>query len=167
SLVVASVVATAVQAVWQYAVVRHPLRPVLRWEPYRAVCSYGARLSGAYLMNYIGGNLDTFTITRTPTTADLGQYTRAYYLVFQPLGNYLAQALTNVLFSTLSRIQQDLARLRRAFLSVLSLANLMLFPICAGIAVAAQELVLVVLGPQWGLAGGPVPVVALACGCRV
>ena len=167
SLVAASVASTAAQAVWQYAVVRHPLRPVLRWEPYRAVTSYGARLSGAYLMNYVGGNLDTFTVTRIAGAADLGQYTRAYYLVFQPLGNYLAQALTNVLVSTLSRIQQDLARLRRAYLSVLSLGNLVLFPVCAGIAVAAQELVKVVLGPQWGLAVGLVPWFALAGGCNV
>jgi lipopolysaccharide exporter len=167
SLVAASVASTAIHAVWQYIVVRHPLRPVLRWEPYRAVCSYGARLSGAYLMNYIGGNVDTFTITRIASAADLGQYSRGYYLVFQPLGNYLAQALTNVLFSTLSRIQQDLARLRRAYLSVLSLGNLVLFPVCAGIAVAAQQLVLVVLGPQWDLAVGLVPWFALAGGCNV
>ncbi len=138
SLVAASVASTATQAVWQYAIVRHPLRPVLRWEPYREVCSYGARLSGAYLMNYVGGNLDTFTVARVASAAVLGQYTRAYYLVFQPLGNYLAQALTNVLFST-----------------------------CAGIAVAAQELVLVVLGPKWNLAVGLVPWFALAGGCNV
>jgi O-antigen/teichoic acid export membrane protein len=118
-------------------------------------------------MNYVGGNLDTFTVTRIASAAVLGQYTRAYYLVYQPLGNYLAQALTNVLFSTLSRIQQDLARLRRAYLSVLSLGNLMLFPICAGIAVAAHEVVLVVLGPQWNLAVGLVPWFALAGGCNV
>src|SRR4029453_13557430 len=68
---------------------------------------------------------------------------------------------------TLSRIQQDLARLRRAFLSVLSLGNLVLFPVCAGIAVAAQELVLVVLGPQWHLAVGLVPWFAPAGGCNV
>jgi lipopolysaccharide exporter len=167
SLVAAAVAASAVQAVWQYAVVRHPLRPVLRWNPYRAVCSYGARLSGAHLMNYIGGNLDTFTVTRIASVADVGQYTRAYYLVMQPLANYLAQALTNVLFPPLSRIQQNLDRLRRAFLSILSLGNLVLFPICAGIAVAAQELVEVVLGPQWGLAVGLVPWFALAGGCHV
>jgi lipopolysaccharide exporter len=167
SLVAASVVAGAVQAVWQYAVVRHPLRPVLRWTPYRAVCSYGARLSGAHIMNYIGGNLDTFTVTRIASAADVGQYTRAYYLVLQPLGNYVAQALTNVLFPPLSRIQQDLVRLRRAYLSVLSLGNLVLFPICAGIAVAAEELVQVILGPQWGLAVGLVPWFALAGGCHV
>jgi lipopolysaccharide exporter len=79
----------------------------------------------------------------------------------------VAQALTNVLFSTLSRIQHDLGRLRRAYHSVLSLGNLMLFPACAGIAVAAQELVRVVLGPQWNLAVGLVPWFALAGGCHV
>jgi lipopolysaccharide exporter len=167
SLVAASVASTAAQAVWQYAILRHPLRPVLRWEPYRAVCGYGARLSGAYLLDYVGGNLDTFTATRIASTAIVGQYTRAYYLVFQPLGNYLAQALTNVLFSTLSRIQEDLVRLRRAYFSVLSLGNLLLFPVCAGIAVTAHELVLVVLGPQWNLAVGLVPWFALAGGCHV
>jgi O-antigen/teichoic acid export membrane protein len=167
SLVAASVASTAVQAVWQYAVVRHPLRPVFRWKPYHAVCSYGARLAVASVMSYIGGNVDTFTVTRIASTADLGQYARAYYLVFQPLGNYLAQALTSVLFSTLSRIQHDLARLRGAYLTVLSLSNLILFPICAGIAVAAQELVQVVLGPQWDLAVGLVPWFALAGACNV
>jgi O-antigen/teichoic acid export membrane protein len=167
SLVAASVASTAAQAIWQYAILRHPLRPVLRWEPYRAVCGYGARLSGAYLMDYGGSNLDTLTVSRLETTAVLGQYTRAYYLVYQPLTNYLAQALTNVLFSPLSRIQQDLGRLHRAYFSVSSLGNLMLFPICAGIAVAAHELVLVVLGPQWGTAMGLVPWFALAGCCHV
>ena len=167
SLVAASVASTAIQAVWQYAVLRHRLRPVLRWEPYREVCSYGARLSGAYLMDYGGSNLDTLTVSRVASTAVLGQYTRAYYLVFQPLSNYLAQALTNVLFSTLSLIQHDLGRLRRAYFSILSLGNLVLFPICAGIAVAANELVRVVLGPQWGPAVGLVPWFALAGGCHV
>jgi lipopolysaccharide exporter len=167
SLVAASVTSTASQAVWRYAVVRHPLRPVLRWEPYREVCSYGARVTGVYLLDYVGTNVDTFTVTRIASTAVLGQYTRAYYLVFQPLGNYVAQALTNVLFSTLSRIQQDLGRLRRAYHSVLSIGNLLLFPVCAGMAVAAQELVRVILGPQWNLAVGLVPWFALAGGCHV
>jgi lipopolysaccharide exporter len=140
---------------------------VFRWEPYRAVCGYGARLAGAHILDYGGSNVDTFTVSRVASASVLGQYTRAYYLVFQPLTNYLAQALTNVLFSTLSRIQQDLDRLRRAYFSVLSLGNLVLFPICAGIAVAARELVLVVLGSQWTMAVGLVPWFALAGGCHV
>ena len=167
SLVAATVASTAAQAIWQYAVLRHALRPVLRWEPYKAVCGYGSRLAGAHLLDYGGGNLDTLAVSRLASTAVLGEYTRAYYLAFQPLGNYLAQALTSVLFSPLSRIQQDLGRLRGAYFSVLSLGNLMLFPICAGIAVAAHELVLVVLGPQWDLAAGLVPWFAVAASFHV
>ncbi|HZD01750.1 MAG TPA: lipopolysaccharide biosynthesis protein [Actinomycetes bacterium] len=167
SLVVAALVSNASQAVWQYALLRHPVRPVFRWEPYRAVCGYGMRQSGAHVLDYVGSNLDTFTVGRFATAAVLGQYSRAYYLVFQPLRNYLLQAFTNVLFSSLSRIQSDTARLRRAYLSVLTLGGLVLFPICAGMAVAARELVLVVLGPQWDLAAGIVPWFALAGACSV
>jgi O-antigen/teichoic acid export membrane protein len=167
SLVAASVASTASQAIWQYAVLRHGVRPVLRWQPYKEVCGYGSRLASAHLLDYGGGNLDTLTVSRLASAAVLGEYTRAYYLAFQPLGNYLGQALTSVLFSPLSRIQQNLGRLRRAYFSVLSLGNLMLFPICAGIAVAAQELVHVVLGPQWDLAAGLVPWFAFAAGFHV
>lgn len=167
SLVAAVVSSTAIQAVWQYAILRHPLRPVRRWRPYRAVCGYGIRLSAAHLLDYIGGNLDTLTVARVASTAVVGQYSRAYYLVFQPLGNFLSAALTNVVFATLSRIQDDVTRLRRGYLSILSLGALLLFPMCVGMAVAARELVAVVLGPQWGLAAGLVPWFALAGGCHV
>jgi O-antigen/teichoic acid export membrane protein len=167
SLVAATVMSTAIQAVWQYVLVRHPLRPVRHWRPYRTVCGYGARLSVAHVLDYVGGNLDTFTVARIATTAAVGQYSRAYYLVFQPLGNYLSAAMANVVFPILSRIQDDLTRLRRGYLSIISLGALLLFPICVGMAVAAPELVAVVLGPQWGPAAGLVPWFALAGGCHV
>ncbi len=127
----------------------------------------GMRLSGAHVMDYVGGNLDTLVVGRFTGTAVLGQYSRGYLLVFQPLGWYLSQALTSVLFTSLSRIQQDTARLRKAFLSVLELVAVLLFPLCAGMAVAAPQLVLVVLGSQWTLVAGLVPWFALAGGCAV
>jgi O-antigen/teichoic acid export membrane protein len=167
SLVVGSLVSSSSQVVWQYILLRHRVRPVLRWQPYRDICGYGMRLSGAHLLDYAGSNLDTFTVGRFAGTAVVGQYSRGYYLAVQPLQVYLTQALTNVLFPHLSRIQEDSARLRRASLSMLALSALVLFPVCAGMAVAARELVRVVLGPQWGLAATLVPWFALAGGCGV
>src|SRR6266496_1591816 len=162
SLVAAALVSNVSQAIWQYALLRHPVRPPLRPEPYRAICGYGMRLSGAHVMDYVDSNLDTLAVGRFTGTAVLGQYSRGYLLVFQPLGYYLSQALTTVLFSSLSRVQADTARLRKAYLSVLELGTAVLFPICTGIAVAAPQLVLVVLGPQWNLVAGLVPWFALA-----
>jgi lipopolysaccharide exporter len=165
--VAGTLVATAVLAGWQYALVRHPIRPALYWEPYRTVCSFGMRLSGAHLLDYVGSNLDSFILGRFASTAVLGQCSRAYSVIYQPLGNYAAQALTSVLFASLSRIQHELARLGRAYLSLLSLGGVVLFPVCAGVAVAELELVLVVLGPQWDLVAGMVPWFALAGGFSV
>jgi O-antigen/teichoic acid export membrane protein len=167
SLVIASVVSTISQAVWLYALLRFPVRPVLRWAPYGAVCGYGTRLLGTYVMDYVCGNLDTLTVGRFASTAALGEYSRAYYLGFQPLGYHLAQASTNVLFSGLSRIQEDLDRLRRAFLGVFGLSCVVLFPVCVGLAVAAPEVVRVVLGPQWSLAVTLLPWFAVASGFSV
>src|SRR5688572_4880259 len=86
SLVAATVTSTVIQAVWQFAIVRHSVRPVLRWRPYGTVCGYGTRLSVAHVLDYLGGNLDTFTVARIASPAVLGLYSRANYLVFQPLG---------------------------------------------------------------------------------
>ena len=167
SLVVGALVSSGSQMVWQYALLRHPVRPVLQWKPYQYVCGYGMRLSGAHVLDYVGSNLDTFTVGRFASTAVVGQYSRGYYLAVQPLRVYLAQTLTNVLFSHLSRIQEDRVRLRRAYLSMLMLSGVVVFPVCAGMAVAAHEFVRVVLGPQWGLAATIVPWFALAAGCSV
>jgi lipopolysaccharide exporter len=167
SLVAATVASTLIQAVWQFAILRHPVRPVLRWRPYRTVCGYGTRLSVAHVLDYLGGNLDTFTVARIASTAVLGQYTRAYYLVFQPLGNYLSAAVNSVAFAALSRVQEDPTRLRRGYLGLTSLGTLLVFPLCAGMAVAAPELVGAVLGQQWGAAVGLVPWFAVAAGCHV
>lgn len=167
SLVVGALVSSSSQTVWQYALLRHPVRPVLRWKPYQEVCGYGMRLSGAHLLDYIGGSLDTFVVGRFASMADVGQYSRAYYLAFQPFHYYLTQALTAVLFPHLSRVQQDRARLGRAYLSMLMLGGIVVFPVCAGVAVAAPELVRVLLGPQWDLAATIVPWFALAAAFSV
>jgi lipopolysaccharide exporter len=167
SLVAATVASTVIQAVWQFAILRHPVRPVLRWRPYQSVCGYATRLQVAHVLDYVGGNLDTFTVARVASTAVLGQYSRAYSLVFQPLGNHLSAALTNVAFAALSRVQENPTRLRRGYLSVTSLGTLLVFPLCAGMAVAAPDLVAVVLGPRWGPAAVLVPWFAVAGGCHV
>lgn len=75
SLVVGALVSSGSQMVWQYALLRHPIRPALRREPYREVCGYGMRLTGAHILDHVGGNLDTFTVGRFGT-AVVGQYSR-------------------------------------------------------------------------------------------
>jgi lipopolysaccharide exporter len=167
SLVGASLTSAIMQAAWQYILVRHPVRPPLRWTPYRTVGGFGATLTLAHWLDYVGNNLCTFVIGRSASTAVVGQFNRAYYLAFQSIRIYMGEALANVLFSSLSAIQGDKPRVRRVYLSVLCLGALALFPPCVGMAVAAPELVRVVLGPSWQLAASILPWFALAAAMSV
>jgi lipopolysaccharide exporter len=167
SLVGASLTSAIVQAACQYILVRHPVRPPLRWTPYRTVGGFGATLTLAHWLDYVGSNLCIFVVGRSAGAAVVGQFNRAYYLAFQSIRIYLGEALANVLFSSLSAIQGDQPRVRRVYLSVLCLGALALFPPCVGMAVAAPELVQVVLGPSWQLAASILPWFALAAAMSV
>ncbi len=167
SLVGAFVGTWALQWLMQYARTRHSMRPLLSVKRFRSIYSFGARVSLIRVMEFLGKSIDTVAVGRYTTTALLGQYNRAFYLVQTPLYNGIAQSLQTVLFPGFSRIQNDDARLKRAYLSVLGLGGLTMFPVCAGIAVAAQEIVAVVLGDGWDVVATIVPFLTLAYGCNL
>lgn len=147
--------------VLSYRAAPHPVRPTLHGPSYRALYGFGSRVSVIGFLEFLGSNLDTFAVGRYAGVAALGQYNRAYLLTSMPM--YHAQtALSKVLFPGLSRIQADVARMRRAYLSAFGVAAVALVPVCVGMAVAAREIVLVVLGPQWEPAIAILPFLAAA-----
>jgi O-antigen/teichoic acid export membrane protein len=167
SLVYAALTTTVMQFVLQYVRVRHSLRPLFRFQEYKALYSFGARVSLVRLGEFAGKNLDTLAVGSVASTASLGIYKRAFDLVNLPLSQYLSGALTSVLFPGFSRVQTDPERLRRVYLSVVRLGAVVLFPICAGMAVAGREIVLVVLGGQWVDAIVLVPLFAAAAAFNI
>jgi PST family polysaccharide transporter len=61
----------------------------------------------------------------------------------------LNNAVGGVTFSTLSRLQNDIARYRNYFLKAYTLVISMTLPVTVFAAVFAEDLVLVILGPKW------------------
>lgn len=157
SLVAALVTESAVSWVLTYTAVRHSLRPSFALDRLRTLYAFGSRVSLTSLMEWAGTNLDTLAVTRYTTAALLGQYGRAYYLASLPIAQ-ATRSLSNVLFPGLSRIQTDTDRLRRVYLSSVAVAAFALLPVCAGMAAAAPELVLVAIGPQWDIAAQILPI---------
>lgn len=167
SLVYAALTGTIMQFVLQYARAPHSLRPLFRFREYKDLYSFGARVSLIRLGEFAGKNLDTLAVGRVASTASLGIYNRAFHLVNLPLSQYLSGALTSVLFPGFSRVQADPERIRRVYLSVIRLGAVVLFPICAGMAVASREIVLVALGGQWVEAIVLVPLFAAAAALNI
>ena len=135
-------------------------------DAYRDLYGFGAQVTVIGVLEYIGLNLDTLLVGRFASATLLGFYNRSFVLVNLPL-NQLMTGLSKVLFPSFSRVRGDRVRLRRAYLSALSVAAAVFFPLVAGMAVAAREIVLVLLGEQWEPVIAILPIIAASGAVKV
>ena len=159
SLVVASLAQQFFAALLNYLVVRHSLRFIFERAPYARLLGYGGRVSVVGFLEFINGNLDTLLIGRLLGSVLLGIYNRAYMLLYLPM-YFLTNSLARVAFPAFSKIQDDLPRTRALYLTSSTLVATVVLPVCAGVAVAAPELVQVLLGPRWAAS---VPILRVLC----
>ena len=159
SLVIASLAQQFFAAALSYLVARHSLRFIFKREPYARLLGYGSRVSVVGGLEFINGNLDTLLIGRLLGSVLLGIYNRAYMLLYLPM-YFLTNSLARVAFPAFSKIQNDLPRVRALYLTSTTLITTAVLPVCAGVAVAAPELVEVLLGPRWAAS---VPILRVLC----
>jgi O-antigen/teichoic acid export membrane protein len=103
---------------------------------------------------YVAWNTEKLLLGRFWGASALGLYGRAYQLVTLPV-QQLNDAVSTVAFPALSRIQHDTGRLVRSFLKGYSLLISLTVPITIACAIFAEEIVRVLLGPQW-MAAAPI-----------
>ncbi|HEX8505832.1 MAG TPA: oligosaccharide flippase family protein, partial [Hymenobacter sp.] len=135
------------------------LRFIWRWAPYARLLGYGGRVSVVGFLEFVNGNLDTLLIGRLLGSTLLGIYNRAYMLLYLPM-YFLTHSLARVAFPAFSKIKDDLPRVRALYLTSSTLVATLILPLCAGVAVAAPELVQVLLGPRWAAS---VPILRVLC----
>ncbi|MBC8084948.1 MAG: lipopolysaccharide biosynthesis protein, partial [Hymenobacter sp.] len=159
SLIAASLAQQFFVMVLSYALVRHSVRFIFGWAAYAPLLGYGGRMSVISFLEFVNGNLDTLLIGRLLGSTLLGIYNRAYMLLYLPM-YFLTNSLARVAFPTFSKIQTDLPRVRALYLTSSTLVATLVLPLCAGVAVAAPEMVRVLLGPRWAAS---VPVLRVLC----
>lgn len=156
SLVGAILTEMTVRGTWTVLAARHPLRPRLAGAEFKRLYSFGGKVSVISMLEYAGQALNVVLIGRRAGQAALGQYNRGNLLIDLPLVN-LTFGLSDVLFPTLSRLQNEPVRIAKAYIGAISTVGAFVLPLGAGIAVAAPQLVLVVLGDQWDTAAVLLP----------
>ena len=133
----------------QYGCKRHVLGLVIWHRDAYALCSYGATVIATNINNWALANLSRVVVGRVFPSAALGLYAMSYNLAMQ-LAGFVMGAVQAPLFSASSRVQDDVARLRMVFLTMLAATALLAAPVCAGVAAAPQTVMLTLYGPQWG-----------------
>ncbi len=113
-----------------------------------AMLRTGGIVTANGLVMYAAYNLEKILLGRFWGADALGIYGRAYQLISIPTEN-LNSAVGGVAMSALSRVKDDPARLRSYFLKGYALLIAATLPITAACALFADDLVRIMLGPQW------------------
>jgi PST family polysaccharide transporter len=148
SVVVQTLLQTGVGAVilWHYS----PWRPGRGFDPssFRMLGAFGTNMVGIDVLNAVQQQADNFLVGRSLGAAALGIYAvafRFYYVIV----DVTMTSMSNVALSTFSRVQSDLSVTRRTYLTGTSLTSVVAWPIFVGMAVAAPELISVLVGDTW------------------
>ena len=120
---------------------------------------FGSSLTLTTILVYIGYNAEKVMIGRLWGAAAIGIYGRAYQIISIPTDN-INGSIGEVAFATLSRLQDDPARFKSYFLKMFSLLLGITVPITIACALFADDIVYLLLGPQWSDAIGIVKLLA-------
>jgi len=126
----------------------HSRRPQFRPAIFRELAHFGGGQTMSQMGNYFASQGDYFVVGRWLGAEALGFYSRAYQMMTLPV-SVLGWALEQVLFPSMSRLQDNPKRLLEAYRRSLSLIALIIMPLSALLIILAPEVIRVFLGPGW------------------
>lgn len=127
-----------------------PWRPKLEFdiESAKSLLGYGRHIMGAAIILFALANLDKAFVGKLVGTTALGFYTMAYTVSNMHVLN-INNMIRRVLFPTFSRLGDNPASLKRAFIKTVRYVSLFTAPLSLGILIMAPEIILGLLGEKW------------------
>lgn len=118
----------------------------------RSMLGFGGTITLNGTIAYVAFNFEKILLGRYWGADAIGLYGRAYQLVNIPTEN-LNSAAGVVAFAALSRLQSDLNRFKNYFLKGYSLVLAATVPVTIVVALFADDVIVVLLGPKWSGTG--------------
>lgn len=147
SLILADLFATGILAVlllrFSHVRVRRP-----QWGQLTDALGFSREVLVSRAAWYGYSNADFAVVSRRLGTTQLGDYSMAWTLATLPVEK-VATLLWAVMPSVFARVKDNMPELRRYVTLLFETLAFVLMPVCAGIALIADNLVYVVLGKQW------------------
>lgn len=137
-----------IKAVLMFISVRHSIIPLIGKNEVKEILRYGSGITLATVFNYFATQADYFVVGRVLGTVLLGIYSRSYHLMMLP-ATYIGQAIQKVSFPAMSKMQNELERLLKAYFMSATVIGLVMMPLSAYFFIAAPEIVSLILGPKW------------------
>lgn len=149
ALVIGTIVLHSMKAVVFNLARTERFRPIFNFTGSGKFITYGVTLTGSRLLYSLYNLSDTIIVGRF-----LGQYALGIYAVALNLATIPAEKvlplINQISFTSYSRIQDDMDRIRRNLLRTTRVIAFSGFPIFWGMAAVAPEAIPLILGPKWG-----------------
>lgn len=133
--------------------------PKFSLQPLRKIFSYSFYQLAFGIVNYFSRNLDKLLIGRYLNMSALGYYEKSYRLVLLPMQN-ITGVINPVVQPMLAEYQNDKERLSNYLHKILSLINMICFPLSILVFFTSKEVIILFFGDQWY---GAVPCFQILC----
>jgi len=140
-----------------------------RWIPktefsitaFRELFSFGVYMMGHQVVVFFIKNIDYLMIGKMVGATSLGLYTLAFTLT-DTFRTKIMGILNRVLYPVYAKLQNDTQAVKGYYLNVLRFNSVLVFPMMAMVAAAAEPIIVVLFGDKWSGAVLPLQWLALA-----
>lgn len=136
------------------------------FEAVKKIAGYSAYNFGFGLINYFTRNLDKLMVGKVFGLSPLGYYEKSYRLMLLPVQN-LTFVITPVLHPVFAELQDNLKEQTRKFLKLMTVMAMIGMPLSAYLYFAANDLVYIIFGSQWGPSIPVFQILSLTCGLQI
>jgi O-antigen/teichoic acid export membrane protein len=130
--------------------VLHPYRPHVRFDKgkFKELFGFGRWVLGSSILIFLVTQGDDIFVGKMLGVTALGFYQMAYLISNLP-ATEITHVISQVTFPAYSKLQNDVKRLREAYLDALQLTAFVSIPMAGGIFVLAPEFTQIFLGEKW------------------
>jgi PST family polysaccharide transporter len=165
ALAFAAVTSAGVSTAVAYSVAPRRMALPRRRSGLRPAMGFGVQVVLARVAWYVYTHADFAVISRLLGKAALGAYTFGWALATLPVDRFAA-LVARVVPGVFAAVQNDTAALRRYWLGTTEGLAFVVLPIAGGLAVAAEDVILLALGERWRAAIMPLRLLAIYGGFR-
>lgn len=128
----------------------HPYRPKLALDikKFKELFSFGKWVLGSGILLFLYTQGDDIFVGKLLGVTALGLYQMAYRISNMP-ATEITHAISQVTFPAYSKLQEELTRLRKAYLRILMFTTAISVPIAGGIIFLAPDFTRLFLGQKW------------------
>jgi teichuronic acid exporter len=128
----------------------------IRWKPllifsvrsFKELFNYGSKLLGASIIQSLYQNSYSFVIAKIYNQSSLGLFSKANQFTLMPVG-MITNSLQRVVFSFLSKYQDDDEKLYKFYLRYINIVAMLFFIVFATVATLADPIIRLILGDNW------------------